>query len=276
MKILEKFTDWIEQYKVNKLQKMLIKTEDDQKVIDALPSDEENFAYNFPKVIGSMQETENKLEVVNNNIDEIIAENVVRDTLKKLENDKAIKKILIQNKETLEQHNKIKNAIEAIKNNESKLKLTQDYIASLEDCEILTIFDTLKPTKNEMEKQNVESMKIEIISKKIIYHIKIHGYVWHLDGFTYGLNDRAKLSILNNCIKKINLENYNSNKENIHHESKNKFIFDLLRLTEMKDSKKFLILEEFKNKKCISESDVKYIKGKFREERDRKALEINR
>lgn len=274
MGIRGKIIDFIESYRVKKLQKMLIKTDDDQKVIEALPSDEENFAYNFPKVVGSMQEIENKLEVVNNNIDEIIAEDVVRDTLSKLENDKAIKKVLTENKEELEKHNKIKNAIEAIRSNEMKLKLTQDYVTSLEDFEILKIFGTLKPPKDEAEKENIERIKIDIISAKIMYHIKKSGYAWHLDAFTYGFKDRAKISLLNNCLKEINRENLNS--QNIDSKSKIKLVFDLLRLTDMKDKRKSIIIDEFKHKKWLDEEEAKKIREKVREDKIRKENQSSR
>lgn len=213
-----------------KLQKELIKTEDDKKVVEALPPDEDNSGINFPEVVQSMGDPESQYKVVKNNMTEIIGNDEVRNTLQYLEAP-YVAKVVEKNEEELQEKGKIKNAIMATKDNDVKLDLTQKYLEFLTKWDVMDVFRTLHPEKNEKESEeqnaeeseeniekgeekdkkenkeekisDTEKRKIEIVSQVILDDFKKSGASWNIKELTDFFEARSILSILNMTLTNI-------------------------------------------------------------------------
>lgn len=227
--MLERMKEAKERHDAEKLQKKLIKTKDDEKVVEALPLDEDNSGINFPKVIKSMENPESKYEVIKNNMPEIIGNDNVKDTLEHLEAP-YIAKVVEKTQEELQEQGKIKNAIMAAKDNGVKLVLTQKYLEFLTKRDVIDIFETLHPettekaheqqnaeeseTKQEEQKteentekdkkekkeekiSDTEKRKIEIVSQIVLNDFKKSGASWNIKELTNFFDQRSILSILN-------------------------------------------------------------------------------
>lgn len=232
MRFIDKILDVVDEMQAKRLQRKLIRTNNDEQIVDALPPDKDNSKVDIQKIIKSMENPEIKLEVVSGNVKEMIEQDVVRDTLIHLP-DKSVETILKENEEKFAQYKKMKNAIQAIKSNERKLNLTEEYLRTLNDLDLMEIFMTIKPEANREKQEVLEQRKIKIIAKKIVEHVRKHGAVWHIRELTESLRDRAKLSVLNLCLGEIADASVRV-----------KFVGDLLHVTNVSYKKKNIIVKE--------------------------------
>ena len=232
LRFIDKILDVVDEMQAKRLQRKLIRTNNDEQIVDALPPDKDNSKVDIQKIIKSMENPEIKLEVVSGNVKEMIEQDVVRDTLIHLP-DKSVETILKENEEKFAQYKKMKNAIQAIKSNERKLNLTEEYLRTLNDLDLMEIFMTIKPEANREKQEVLEQRKIKIIAKKIVEHVRKHGAVWHIRELTESLRDRAKLSVLNLCLGEIADASVRV-----------KFVGDLLHVTNVSYKKKNIIVKE--------------------------------
>ena len=255
------------------MEKKLIKTDDDEIVVETLTSENDNSGINIKAVVQNMENPENMATVVENNITEIIEQDNVRSTLVFL-NDDDVARILEENKEELKKQKKMKYAIDAITSNQKKLKVTRENLKSLTDMEVSDILNNLKPDKSEEEKNKTEEQKIKIVSMKIIEHLVKHGSVWHLQEMLMSLKDESKLTVAELCL--ISVKNYEkSGKCSINSTSKINFVTDLLRYTDIDYDKKIDIVNDYKFGKTLnSEECTAIIKNLEKEkiEKDKKEL----
>ena len=248
MKIIDRINDWIDDKKAKRLQRILIKTNNEEQIVFALPADKDNSKVDIHKIVKSMEDPKTKLEVVSGNVEEMIEQDVVRDTLIHLP-DKSVETVLKENEEKFAKYMKMKNAIQAIKSNERKLNLTEEYLRTLNDIDLVEIFATMKPEQDRKRQDLLEQRKVRIITQKIVEHVKKHGAVWHIGELTESLKDRAKLSVLNLCLGEISDPNVRV-----------KFVGDLLRVTEISCRKKNIIVKECKNQNLLTGEDERRIR----------------
>ncbi len=267
LKFVDKILDRIDERQAKRLQRKLIKTNDDEQIVDALPPDKDNSKVDIYEVVKSMENPENKLEVVSGNIEEMIEQDVVRDTLKHLP-DKSVETILKENEEKFAQYKKMKNAIQAIKSNERKLNLTEEYFRTLNDIDLIEIFATMKPEQDSKKQEWLEQKKVRIIAKKIVEHVKKHGSVWHVAELTESLRDRAKLSVLNLCLGDMSADKVSVNSVADH--MRVNFVGDLLRVTNISYKKKNMIVRECRVQNLLTEEEEAKIKLQLQADRARK------
>lgn len=255
MRIKDAISDRIDNFRAKRIQKSLIKTEDNEAIVRALPREEENFNIDIHKIVKSMDDGESRVKVVDNNIDEIIEQNAVRDTLKHLPDVKT--EVIVKNNEKkLKESQKIKNAILAIKSNERKLALTKRYVKFLGDFEVIEIFDTLKPENGKKEKKKLQEEKVEIIFEKIMYHIEKYGSAWHIGELVETLENRFKLSVLTRCLEKVK-----------DRQNRLKLTGDLLRATNTDYDTKNQIVEVYRNYQMLTEEEEEIIKAQLLEDK---------
>lgn len=265
MKFTDKILEKIDKGKAKHKQKVLIKTEDDQLVADSLPSEEDNSNIDIKEIVQNMTDPEIKAEVVKNNFEEIIEQNNVRDTLKLL-NDDDVLKLLEENKEELKKQEKIKFAIEAIGNNDKKLKTVTKNIKNLTDIELANILNGLKPEKKPERKEIIEQQKIKIVSMKILEHIIKHGNAWHLGELTSCLNAQGKIAVGDLCIDSI--DSFEKNKQkNINTKVKTKFLLDLYRTIDIDYDKKMNKMDKYESDGILTEEESCFIKSEMERER---------
>lgn len=227
-----------EKHEIKRKEKMLIRTEDDKVVVDALPAEEDNSAIDIHKIVENMENPEKMAEVVENNLEEIIEQDMVKDTMKHLDADDAFK-ILDENRKTLTEHDKIKNAIEAIRSNSKKLKAIVKNSGSLSDFELAQVLVTLKPEKDEKASAKLEEQKIVIVSNRIIKNMKSYGGAWHLEELTKSLEEESKLSVITTTLDAIDrYAKYQDEKKSITSNAKVKLVSDLLDLTNLPAARK--------------------------------------
>lgn len=241
-----KLWDWItsplvkakEEHQMKQKEKMLIRTEDDQVVVEALPAEEDNSAIDIHKVVANMENPENMAEVVENNIPELIEQNRVKDTMKHLDADDAFK-ILDENRKTLTEHDKIKNAIEAIRSNSKKLKALVKNAGSLDDCQLAEILESLKPEDDAKKRAKIEEQKIVIVSNRIIKNMKKWGGAWHLRELVQSLEEESKLEVIIITLDAVDrYAKYEDEKKSITSNGKVKLVVDLLELTKLPAERK--------------------------------------
>lgn len=106
MKILDKIKQSVitakENYRAKRKEKLLIKTDDDEFIVESLPAEEDNSGIDIHKVLETMKDPKLKAAVVKNKLKEVIEQNGVRDTLEDLE-DEAVVDILEEEKQTLKE-----------------------------------------------------------------------------------------------------------------------------------------------------------------------------
>lgn len=247
------------------MEKKLIKTDDDEIVVETLTSENDNSGINIKAVVQNMENPENMATVVENNITEIIEQDNVRSTLVFL-NDDDVARILEENKEELKKQKKMKYAIDAITSNQKKLKVTRENLKSLTDMEVSDILNNLKPDKSEEAKNKTEEQKIKIVSMKIIEHLVKHGSVWHLDEMLRSLNEKSKLTVADLCITSIN--NYEKNKKGtISSTAKINFVTDLLKYTDIDYDKKINIMKDYQSNKVLKYEECTTIMDTLKKEK---------
>lgn len=258
MRFIDKILDVVDEMQAKRLQRKLIRTNNDEQIVDALPPDKDNSKVDIQKIIKSVENPEIKLEVVSGNVKEMIEQDVVRDTLIHLP-DKSVETILKENEEKFAQYKKMKNAIQAIKSNERKLNLTEEYLRTLNDLDLMEIFMTIKPEANREKQEVLEQRKIKIIAKKIVEHVRKHGAVWHIRELTESLRDRAKLSVLNLCLGEIADASVRV-----------KFVGDLLHVTNVSYKKKNIIVKECRTQELLTGEDERKIKAQLQADKARR------
>ena len=268
--IKQSIMDKINERRAKHMQHLLIKTDDDQKVVDALPADQNNSNIDIKAVVANMEEPENMREVVVNNLSEIIEQDNVRDTLKYL-NDNDVLKILEENNKQLRKNEKIKFAIEAIGNNDKKMKAVGENLRELNDYDLARILDTLKPEKDENRREKIENQKIKLVSMKILEHMVNDGGVWHIKELTSSLKQESKLAVAKLCFGSI--DGYEKDKKRkLGSQAKVKFMVDLFRATEVSYDQKIEALKMFENK-GLNSDEIAKIKGEMEKERAKKETE---
>lgn len=233
MKILDIIKQLYVRAKAKHRQKVLIKTEDDTLVVEALSADEDNSAIDIHEVVRNMDNPQNMAEVVENNLEELIEQDNVKSTMKYL-NDADILRILNENNKELVKNKKIKLAIEAIGSNDKKIKAIVKNLESLNDCELGKILETLKPERQEKRKAELEEQKISIVSKRILRHMINNGSAWHLAELTENLQEVSKLSVADRVLETIGeYEKDRDKKKHITSSAKIRLVVDLFQLTDL-------------------------------------------
>lgn len=266
MKILDIIKEPYRKAKAKHTQKVLIKTDDDKLVVKALSADEDNSAIDIHAVIKNMDNPENMAEVVENNLEELIEQDNVKSAMKYL-NDGDILRILNENNKELVKNKKIKLAIEAIGSNDKKIKAIIKNAASLNDCELSKILETLKPEKQEKRKAELEEQKISIVSKRILRHIINNGGAWHLKELTETLEESSKLLVAERCLETISeYEKDRDKKKHITSSAKIRFVVDLFQLTNLSYTAKERTLVNLLDKGLTS-MEIKEIQNVIQQER---------
>lgn len=264
-KVLGKLAKKLEKREAKRKQKLLIKTDDDQFVADALPSDEDNSAIDIQKVVEHMESPEMMAEVVKNNLGEIIEQDNVRNTLQHLD-DETVETILNENKEVLRKQAKMKFAIEAIGSNEKKLKSIFKNMKNLTDIELAQLLNGLQEDGTEEQQKSLEEQKIKAVSMKILEHMIKHGAAWHLEELTNCLQEDSKLSVLNLCLGTIH--DYEKDKDKtLGSKAKTKLTLDLLRTAEVDSQVKFELLDENVKNGFLSKEECEEVKIQMEKER---------
>ena len=178
-------SDIVQKVKRRKIQKKLIKS-DDETVIQSLTEDLQDLEINMPLIVANMENPKKMAELVETNLDKIIQQDNVKDTLKYLK-DEDIHRILEEKQKVLKEQQKIIFAILSIKENQRKLKVTNKNLNSLTDFEVQRIFQSLKPETQVDKIEEMENRKIEIVGKKIFENIKKYGTAHHLMELTESL-----------------------------------------------------------------------------------------
>lgn len=259
------FGDLIEDRKAKHKQKMLIHTDDDQMVVEALPLDSDNSNIDIKAVVTNMDDPEEMAKVVENNIHEIIKQDNVRDILLHLKDDD-IAAILEQNQDVLRKQKKIRNAIEAIANNEKKLRELFKNISYITDLELARILGTLRPEPTLQRSEMIEQQKIKVVSMKILEHMVKHGGAWHIGELTSTFKETSKLGVLDLCL--MTLKGYNEEKKgNITSKAKTKLAVDLLRLTKIDASVKFKVLDKYTEDELLTPDENAEVKLQMEKER---------
>ncbi len=272
MKILDIIKEPYRKAKAKHTQKVLIKTDDDKLVVKALSADEDNSAIDIHAVIKNMDNPENMAEVVENNLEELIEQDNVKSAMKYL-NDGDILRILNENNKELVKNKKIKLAIEAIGSNDKKIKAIIKNAASLNDCELSKILETLKPEKQEKRKAELEEQKISIVSKRILRHIINNGGAWHLKELTETLEENSKLSVAERCLETISeYEKDRDKKKHITSSAKVRLVVDLFELTNLPYATKEETLINLLDKGLTS-GEIKEIQDVIEQERVNKGKE---
>lgn len=255
----------IEKNQVKRKEKMLIQTNDDKMVVDALPLDEDNSRIDIKSIVENMESPEEMAKVVENNMDEIIQQDNVKDILLHLKDDD-IASILEQNKDEFRKEEKIRNAIEAIGNNEKKLRALFKNLTYITDIELSRILSTLRPEENAMSEQMIEQQKVKIVSMKILEHMIKHGGAWHLGELTTSLQENSKLCVLDLCLNTI--KDYETDKkQNLGSRAKTKLVTDLLRVTNVESATKFKIIDKYVDNDLITLDEKAEIKLQMEKER---------
>lgn len=258
------FEEKVEEYKAKQKQKKLIKTDDDKLVIESLPADQNNLAIDIQQVVKNMGNPENMAEVVANNLEEIIEQDNVKDTLKYL-HDNDILRILQQNNKQLKNNKKIKRAIDAITHNDQKIQALSENLRDLSDFELAKILNSLQSEEDVERKRQLENQKIKLVGMKILEHMITHGGAWHIEELTECLDEKSKLSVAKLCLRTI--DGYEKNKKkNISSDSKMKLIMKLFQVANLNYEQKMETLDLYVGNGLNSE-EVKMMKNKMELER---------
>lgn len=259
-KFLNKMMTTTEKHRDKHKQKVLIKANDDNMVVEALPEDKDNSGINIEKVVKSMDDPESMIEVVKNNLGEIIEQNTVRDTMQNIP-DEAVVEILEENKKELKEEGKIAFAIQAIEDNDQKLEVTQENLDSLTVMETATILNSLEEEAEEKRAKKIENKKIKATSEQILRLLVKYGHVSEIDidQMVSTLKDESsKLVIAKLCLAKI--AGYDECKrKNITSRAKTKFTYYLLKITNVEMSEKHTLLKDCTENNWLDVEESKLI-----------------
>ena len=255
----------VSNFKAKRLKKKLIES-DDETVVEALPKNLDTSNVDIKVIVENMEESENMAEVVLNNMDAIIKQDNVRDTLKYLD-DSDVSMVLEEKKEILKRKQKIDNAIEAITNNDKKIKTILDNLKSLTDIELGRVLGGFKPELTEERQEYIERQKIKIVGKKIIRNIGKYGTVLHIGELIYPLADESRELLLDLCLRSIESyqkEHYEKDKvSKFNSNVKTKLTLDLLEAFGWDELTKQNILNKYKEKGLLSSSESKSVWDKM-------------
>ena len=269
-RITEKLTRKRQNYKAKRKEKLLIKTDDDELIAKSLLAEEDNSAINIHKVVETMENPDSMAEVVKNNLDEIIEQDQVRHTLKRLE-DEAVLNILEERAEELKEQGKMAFAIQAIDDNDKKLEAIKRNLEHLTPLETATVLQSVE----EKNVNRIENQKIKTASEQILRMLVEYGHISQLDihEMAFSLEKEAsKLLIIKLCLAKVC--SYDQiKKKNITTKAKNKMVCDLLRVTNIKTSEKYKFLIDLLQNELLTQEDCENIMQELKEEKQRKANE---
>lgn len=274
MKIFNAIKEQMMKLKARRIQKALIKTDDDKFIVESLPASEDNSAIDIHKVIKNIDNPETRAEVVQNNLEELIEQDHVKDAMRYLD-DNDVLRILNENNKKLESNEKIKSAIEAIESNDKKLKAVVKNLESLNDCELGKILETLKPEKDETRQEEIEERKMCIITKRILRHMINNGSAWHFKELTETLKESSKLTIVKRCL--ITIQEYQKDNDVMKHitsYAKIKLVLDMFRLTQVSNVKKKEVLEDIADKGTLSAEEIRAIENDMEQEETKKEQQL--
>lgn len=194
MGIKKKIRDGNEKIKAKRIQKQLIKKDDDFVVETLTESPIDNTQIDIKTVVKNMENPEKKVEVVQNNLEVIIEQDNVRDTLEHLP-DKYITQIVEEHEDQLKENEKLANAILPIKDNQRKLNYAKKNLSALTDLELQNILGSLLPENSIEAQRDVEREKIKLIGSKFLENIEKYGSVFRLGDFTENLTDESKMDL---------------------------------------------------------------------------------
>lgn len=241
---------------------ILSKIKEPTKVIDDLLSKQDNSNINIHRVVKSVDNTEQRYEVIDKNMKEIVEQNSVKNTLKHLP-DESIMKLLNKKRKILGKTGKTKNAIEAIKKNKNKLKAMEENIKALSDFDIQEILKNLNPEKDDENGDMLDEQKRKIVSMKIFSHIANEGAVWHLKELTEELREESRISVLEMCLETIHVFEDDKD-EKIDSNVKIKMTLDLLNLTDQNYEEKIKKVEEYVDeKRTLTEREGREVKERL-------------
>lgn len=265
MKILDKikrpFVRIKEKHMAKRKEKLLIKTADDELVVNSLPAEKDNSGIDIQKIVENMENPENMAEVVINNLPEIMEQDKVKDTLKNLPDEEVVE-IVEENTDELHEQAKLEFAIRAIGDNDKKLKTANKNLANLTDIELAKILDDLKLETKQERREKIEEEKIRIISKKIMQHIIEFGTAWHLAELMSTVSDGSKIKILDSCLA-VMQDYKKSGKRQISSSAKTDLITDLLNLTSLEDDEKDKLIKKYIKKKMLTQEEETMRKNKI-------------
>lgn len=276
MKISQKIKNFLKTAKENRemkrKEKLLIKTDDEELIVDSLPAQQDNSGIDIHKVVGTMQNPENMVEVVKNNLPEIMIQDRVKDTLRKLE-DESVVEVIEKGKEELTEQGKIALALQAINDENKRLEVTEKNLEYLTTLETATVLGTVEESQEDKKARKIENKKIKTASEQILRMLVKYGYVNKLDikEMAYTLKEESsKLAIIKLCLAKI--KEYDAvKKRNITTKAKNKMVYDLLKETKIGASEKFQFLKEsLLEKKLLTQEEHEGILQIFETEKREK------
>lgn len=248
-------------------EKLLIKAEDEELIVNSLPAEEDNSRIDIQKIVQNMEDPENMAEVVVNNLEEIIEQDNVKSTLKHLP-DETVVEIVEENVDELHEQEKLEFAIRAIRDNDKKLEMANKNLTNLTDLELAQIFEELNPPSSQERKEKIEAEKIRIISKKIMQHMIEFGSAWHLAELTDSISDASKVKVLDSCLTVM--KDYQENgKRKMDSSAKTNLVVDLLALTAFEYDRKTEVIEQYVNKRMLTQEEERTIKNDIEKQRIR-------
>lgn len=277
-RIRKKYRETREKYRAKQKENKLLKTKDDELVVNMLPAEEDNSKIDIHRVVKTMENPENMAEVVKNNLEELMKQDVVKDTLKHLQ-DEAVIDILQENKKDLEQQGKMALAIQAIDDPNKRLEIVEDNLKHLTPLETATVLKTVEEQRKE---KKIENRKIKAASEQILRMLVQYGHISQVDirELTLSLKEESsKLAIIKLCLAKINQYDIDK-KKNITSRAKTKMVYEILKITNLTMEEKIKFLKEsVQEEELLSGSECVDIKQDLEqenvrleeEEKDRKA-----
>lgn len=277
-RIRKKYRETREKYRAKQKENKLLKTKDDELVVNMLPAEEDNSKIDIHRVVKTMENPENMAEVVKNNLEELMKQDVVKDTLKHLQ-DEAVIDILQENKKDLEQQGKMALAIQAIDDPNKRLEIVENNLKHLTPLETATVLKTVEEQRKE---KKIENRKIKAASEQFLRMLVQFGHISQVDirELTLSLKEESsKLAIIKLCLAKINQYDIDK-KKNITSRAKTKMVYEILKITNLTMEEKIKFLKEsVQEEELLSGSECVDIKQDLEqenvrleeEEKDRKA-----
>ncbi len=274
-KITQLFVTAKEKREAKRKEKLLIETDDDELVVNLLPAEKDNFHIDIHKVVKTMQDSGNMTEVVKNNLEEIMVQDKLRDTLKELE-DAHVLEVIEESKETLQEQGKIVLAIKAIDDKEKRLEATEENLKYLTTSETASVLSSVKESHETKKARELEHKKIKLASEQILRMLVKYGHVSQVDikeMIATLQEESSKLTIIKLCLFRI--KEYDSyQKRNITEEAKCKMVYNLLKMTDVDISKKYKFMNDSIMKtKLLSFSESNTVMQKLESDKNKQEKE---
>ena len=218
---------------------------------------------NYEKVVKKMNNSEEQYKIITENMDKIIEQNEVRDTLKHIEDEKVVK-IVKEQKNKLKDNQKIAYAILAVGDNEKKMKELLKNCEYLSDIEIAEILNSFKPEKSLQKQKERDNQKINLIAFRIIENLVKYGNTWHLNELTSCFYDDSKTTILNMC---LSLLHYRGKNKNISSESKVKLVCGLFETMDNNFYDKNALIDQYVKSEFLNNKEAEMIENKLKNEK---------